>query len=201
MNAIPVSTGQRILNAAAELMLARGPRKVTMEEVAAAIGISKKTLYQEYSSKSDLVHALARREFDTWDAKRDALIEDHPEVVDLLHALARYNIEAHRRFGPEVRRDLQADYPDIWEDLRVRRMRHNGELEILIERGIAEGHLKPVNPTVAAIALRAALARATEPDTVQAHSFTADQAAADVYDLFLHGLLTRSGAAALQGAT
>lgn len=197
MSAPPLTTHARILHAAADLMLARGLRKVTMEEIASAIGISKKTLYQEYSGKGELVHALAQVEFDTWEARRATIIREHPDVMDQLRGLARYNVEAHRRFGPQVRRDLRADYPDIWDALMVRRAQHHAELERLIERGIAEGHLRPVNPTVAALALRAALARVTQADTVQEHSFTADEAAADVYDLFLNGLLSDSRAATL----
>lgn len=198
MSAALPNARERILRAASDLMLARGLRKVTMEEIAAAIGISKKTLYQEYSGKADLVRALAQREFDTWEARRRQLARDHPEVVDLLHALARETVDTHRRIGPDMRRDLQADYPDVWDALLERRRRHNTDLERLIERGIAGGHIKAVNPTVAAMALRAAIARVTEADTVQAHSFTADEAAADVWELFLHGLLTASGASALE---
>jgi len=184
-----MSTRERILQAATDLMLERGLRKVTMEEIAGAIGISKKTLYQAFSSKDELVHALADREFAEWEERGRDLATELPDVVERLHALARYSIDAHRRFGPEIRRDLQADYPEIFEKFRQQRQRHLGNLESLIRSGIAQGQLKDVNPRVAALALSGALQRVTEPDTVRQNSFTADEAAADVYELFLHGLL------------
>ena len=195
------SVQERILQAATDLMLARGLRKVTMEEIAATLGMSKKTLYQAYSSKDELVHAVAEREFASWTRKRRALVEEHAEVVDQLHALARYIVEAHRRFGPEIRRDLRAEYPDLWEELRHHQTRHNQAVEILIERGIGEGYLKAVNPRVAALALRGALGAVTQAGTVQANTFTADSAAQDVFELFLRGLLTESGATALEHVT
>ena len=96
---------------------------------------------------------------------------------------------------------LRAEYPDLWEELRHHQTRHNQAVEILIERGIGEGYLKAVNPRVAALALRGALGAVTQAGTVQANTFTADSAAQDVFELFLRGLLTESGATALEHVT
>lgn len=193
-------TRERILQAATRLFLDRGLRKVTMEEVAAAIGISKKTLYQAFSSKTELVHAVAAREMATWEQRRDALLEQHADVVDQIHAVARYVVESHQRIGAEIRRDLQTEYPDIWDELQSRRGKLNAGIERLIQRGIAEGALKHVNSRVASLALRGALAAVTDPETVQRSDFTAEQAAADVFELFLHGLLTAERAATFESS-
>lgn len=53
---------ERILQKAHELFNKFGIRSVTMDEIAAQIGMSKKTIYQSFSNKDELV---------------DAIIEDH----------------------------------------------------------------------------------------------------------------------------
>ena len=46
---------ETILNKASELFLAQGFKSVTMDDIANELGISKKTIYQYYTSKPDLV--------------------------------------------------------------------------------------------------------------------------------------------------
>lgn len=48
----------RILLKARDLMLQTGLRQVTMDDLAAQLGISKKTIYQYYKDKVDLVKAI-----------------------------------------------------------------------------------------------------------------------------------------------
>lgn len=49
---------ERILQKAHELFNKFGIRSVTMDEIAAQIGMSKKTIYQSFSNKDDLVDAI-----------------------------------------------------------------------------------------------------------------------------------------------
>ena len=46
---------QQILVKATEMFLTLGFKSITMDEIAAELGISKKTIYQHYKNKSDLV--------------------------------------------------------------------------------------------------------------------------------------------------
>ncbi|SFJ29550.1 TetR/AcrR family transcriptional regulator [Myroides guanonis] len=46
---------ETILNKASELFLAQGFKSVTMDDIATELGISKKTIYQYYASKLELV--------------------------------------------------------------------------------------------------------------------------------------------------
>lgn len=46
---------QKILIKATEMYLSLGFKSVTMDDIAAEMGISKKTIYQYYENKSDLI--------------------------------------------------------------------------------------------------------------------------------------------------
>ncbi|MDR2126994.1 MAG: TetR/AcrR family transcriptional regulator [Prevotellaceae bacterium] len=48
----------KIINIAQELFLLRGIRSVTMDEIAAEAGISKRTLYETFANKEDLLEKL-----------------------------------------------------------------------------------------------------------------------------------------------
>lgn len=54
----------RILDEAQAVLLARGASAVTMERMATAVGVSKGTVYQHFSSKEDLLAAVLLRSAD-----------------------------------------------------------------------------------------------------------------------------------------
>ncbi|HEX9511915.1 MAG TPA: TetR/AcrR family transcriptional regulator [Puia sp.] len=49
---------ERILSKAADLFMRYGIRSITMDEIAAQLGISKKTIYQFFTDKDDMVTAV-----------------------------------------------------------------------------------------------------------------------------------------------
>lgn len=60
MNEIPKeeTIRKRILETAKEFFLEFGYKKVTMDEIADSLGMSKKTLYQYFPSKYELLSAV-----------------------------------------------------------------------------------------------------------------------------------------------
>ncbi len=57
------SKATALLNAARELFLSAGP-DVTTDQIAAAAGVSKSTLYSNFGDKDGLIEAVIRREAD-----------------------------------------------------------------------------------------------------------------------------------------
>src|ERR1700754_5091546 len=53
---------ERILTKAAELFMRYGIRSITMDEIAAQLGISKKTIYQFFTDKDEMVEAVVDEE-------------------------------------------------------------------------------------------------------------------------------------------
>ena len=56
---------ETILNKAMEMFLAYGFKSVTMDDIAAQLGISKKTIYQHFANKTDLVEACTLNLFES----------------------------------------------------------------------------------------------------------------------------------------
>ena len=53
--------GDRILNTARDLFFKYGLRNVTMDDISSEVGISKKTLYQTYENKKDIVNTITTK--------------------------------------------------------------------------------------------------------------------------------------------
>lgn len=82
---------------AAYTALARRPwSAVRMVDVAAAAGVSRQTLYNEFGSKDGLARALVRREADGYLAGVDRALTAHSDPRDRLTATAEWTTAAAR---------------------------------------------------------------------------------------------------------
>lgn len=89
--------GERLLGAATHLFYGRGIRAVGVEEIAELAGTTKKTLYDQFRSKDELVSAYLRRRGEQWRAFCTAhLLERAPgagpgRVLAVYDALERWH--------------------------------------------------------------------------------------------------------------
>ena len=74
----PAPTREKLLVAAAEVIHADGWAAVTMGKLAAQVGVSRQTVYNELGSKTELAKALMLRETDRFVERVDADVAAHP---------------------------------------------------------------------------------------------------------------------------
>lgn len=92
---------RKILIAAGKEMLARGIRAVTMDEIAAKLGMSKKTIYAYFKDKDEIVEAIFAAHFDEqW---RCAAAE-HSSSVERLLVRMQERCSSTTRFAPSSQR-------------------------------------------------------------------------------------------------
>jgi Transcriptional regulator len=88
---------QRILDAAAELVLRWGYDKTTVDDVARAAGVAKGTIYLHWKSREELFVALLRRERAEMLAEVEAALTADPAAATLSGLLARLTLALLRR--------------------------------------------------------------------------------------------------------
>ncbi|MEU5074658.1 helix-turn-helix domain-containing protein [Streptomyces asoensis] len=87
---------ESLLDAAFEALARRPWAAVRMVDVAAAAGVSRQTLYNEFGSKEGLARALFRREADAYLAGVERALAVHGDVRDRLTATAEWTASAAR---------------------------------------------------------------------------------------------------------
>lgn len=87
---------EALLEAAGAALARRPWSTVRMVDVAAAAGVSRQTLYNEFGSKDGLARALVRREADAYLAGIDRALATHPDARERLAAVAEWIAGAAR---------------------------------------------------------------------------------------------------------
>lgn len=117
-------TAQRIVTAARGHFFAHGFRSVTMDELAEVLGMSKKTLYASYASKTDLVQAVLFDKFQSVESDLDAVMERcRGDVLAALHQLLACMQRHTEEIQPAFVRDMRRDTPALFKLVEDRRRR------------------------------------------------------------------------------
>ena len=137
----------QILDAAAKLFQAEG-LGFTMQQVAAALHISKKTIYTVYSDKEALLLDMVDMLFEKIHRRKAELAALPLPLEERLRAVIIALPEEYAALDFRQLDALEEKYPAV--AARVRRHLETGWEPTmgLLEQGIAEGRIRPVNLTV-----------------------------------------------------
>ena len=138
------SQTDRIIDGATELFLQAGIKSVTMDDIAKHLGMSKKTIYQSFQDKNELVLALVTKRLKDDECEMSQLIGKSNNVIEEMIAMMKWSEEIFSRANPIVIHDMQKYHPDAWKQFQnfksgviVR------TLEELLTKGIKQGYIRP----------------------------------------------------------
>jgi AcrR family transcriptional regulator len=151
---------REILDAARRVMEHRG-LEATMEEIAAAAGVAKGTLYLYFPGKEDLMRALMNQVGEKLLQDLEAIVAgDYSATEKLKSAVAMLlgYLERERVLFPAYAREfLRRDQParrSPWRPIRELEEESLALLTRLFAEGMAAGQFYPANPRLLAFMLR-----------------------------------------------
>jgi len=113
---------QRIVTAARAHFFAHGFRRVTMDDLAEELGMSKKTLYASFPSKTALLQAVLMEKFRNVESDLDAIMAQRSDdtLTELQHFLACMQQHTEEIQPPFVR-DIRREAPELFQVIEKRR--------------------------------------------------------------------------------
>ncbi|MGF6175016.1 TetR/AcrR family transcriptional regulator [Ensifer sp. 4252] len=88
---------EAIIEAAGRLFLERGFGSVSMDELAKASGVARRTLYNQFETKEDIFREMLLRVSGKLEKAFPPGIEPHGDVEDVLRVIARTILELHKQ--------------------------------------------------------------------------------------------------------
>ena len=131
---------ERIIEEATSQFLQFGIRNVTMDGIAEALGMSKRTVYEAFKDKSELVHNCLEDLREKQKCRYDEICKSSQNVVETIFAFMREGIKAMNSINPVFFRDMEKFYPKTWLNLRKKNEKAEFDLsKRLLDKGIKEG--------------------------------------------------------------
>ena len=109
---------ENILDKSADLFLNYGFKSVTMDDIANALGISKKTIYQHFENKTKLVEATTLHMFHIISEGINCICALEKNPIEEIYEIKRFVMEHLKDEKSSPQHQLQKYYPKIFESLK-----------------------------------------------------------------------------------
>jgi len=181
-------TYEKILNAAEKRMVKFGYRKVTMDEIALDLHMSKNTIYKLFVGKEEIAKDLVKRLQRQLNADLDSIEKSQQ---DPLRVFSDSVLLLRKQLGPWFEhffREIPTELPSLWDEFLHYRNEKILEIRSLIEKGSRDGIFRRVNPSIATEAYLGAVKAIMNPRFLEQENLTFEQALDAVLDIWSNGI-------------
>jgi AcrR family transcriptional regulator len=186
---------ERIISETEELFFKYGVKSVTMDEVARHLSISKKTIYQFFKDKDDLVATVTRHHLEAQEEMMKSISKSSQDPVDEVLKLSEYIKISIQKMNPSILFDIQKFHPRAWkiyQDYKVCCI-HDTLLENL-RKGIEKGYYrKELDIEIIARFRVEQIQMGFNPFVFPTDKFDLTKVQLQFIDHFLHGICTLKG--------
>lgn len=186
---------ERIIEGAANLFRTYGIKTVTMDSLAAQLGISKRTIYEVFSDKDELLVRVLE-----WMAERQRvlvgrILEESENAIIAIFRLLETNRDHFQNMSPAFQADLKKYHYEVLINKNDKGLMPDYRNNIaVIERGIRENLFrKDINPDIVNRCLYS-LGRSTmDFDLYPFEDFTRREVIKNVFISYMKGIATVKG--------
>jgi len=190
-----VEIRDRILDGARELFFSYGIRSISMDDIARHLGMSKKTVYQNFKHKDEIVNTLLTASLKINDERLKQLEKDSKDAVQEIILIMKHISEMFSRINPNLFYDMQKYYPEAWK--RFQEFKQQSMIKMVetnLEQGIQEGYFRnDINVKILAKMRIEQVEMAMNPMTFPPDKYNIAEVQLTMLDHFLHGITTLKG--------
>lgn len=186
---------ENIIQASHELFMRFGIKSITMDDIAKHLSISKKTIYQYFKDKNDLVCQVTLAHLEEEKLEIEKIKEETSNAIETLieeSMCLRRNIND---MNPSLLFDLKKYHHQAWgmyldskEKVYIRSLKET------LETGIKEGFFRPeIDPQILAVLRVEQIEMSLENLIYPRSRFEFTQVQTQLFDHFLNGLVSEKG--------
>jgi AcrR family transcriptional regulator len=192
----PVTVRARIVQAARERLISHGYGRLTMDELAAELGVSKKTLYRHFASKEALARQVIMDLGQEVRAHADGILDNSRlSFAQKLQDFITGMVQRLTQMSPRLLQDLQRFAPELHELILSMRRRNIPDIfGRLLTEGQERGMVRQdLDPGFAAEFLLHAMQGLMQPVALDHLRLGPQEVFEKAMNIFFGGLLTPAG--------
>jgi AcrR family transcriptional regulator len=185
----------KILQGAYELFYRHGVKRITMDDIASHMGISKKTIYENYKNKDDVVLALIKRELEQQKKDLQLIHKKSENSISEIIGLMSYLANKFSQINPGMFYDLQRYHSDSWKYFReFKEGTVQGFIEANLKHGVKDGlYRKDINIPILARMRLEQIEMCFNPNLFPQNEFRIADVCMEVLNHFVYGIVSLKG--------
>ena len=135
---------EKIISKSEELFFSLGFKSVTMDDIANAMGISKKTIYTHFSNKTELVEVVTFSVLDHISEGIDKINAASINPIEELYDIKLFVMNYLKNEKVSPQHQLKKYYPQIFERLQIKQFeKMHSSVENSLKMGMNTGLFRP----------------------------------------------------------
>ena len=182
---------QKCIDCAIQLCSSQG-LDFTMSQLAAQLGMSKKTLYVLFDSKEALLLAVVDAMFDAVKAdEAKILARQDLSLADKVRQLVVVLPDSYKNLDWSRLQGVEEKYPAVYGRIRQRLESEWEPTLELLRQGMEQGELRPFQPGLLRAVVEGAMEHFLSSDALQREGIGYVQALDGMMDLLMEGILAK----------
>ena len=183
---------QRIISFAREHFMRVGFSKVTLDEIATELGMSKKTLYKYFEDKEDLLRAGIEENLRKISQEIDAITTSDGSFAEKLAKVMMLIGKQMSRLSRGAMLDMQKFTPELWNQIETfRREQIFNKIGKMISQARRENIFRShVNEQILTLMIINCVQGILNPEILSQNSFSAEEAFKVIFRTIFEGALT-----------
>lgn len=185
----------RIIEGAGELFQRYGVRSVSMDDIARHLTMSKKTIYQFFKDKDEVVMMALKSHMEYEKQEYGQIFNSDHNAIEELQLVTKCMRKDFKDMNPALLFDLQKYHPNAWKIwLEFKNEYIKKQVESNLKKGIEEGYYrKEINPEVLARLRVEQVQLAFDENVYPSDKYNLTELQLLLFDHFVHGLVTEKG--------
>lgn len=183
----------KILVFSSEKFFLNGVNKVTMDDLAKEMKISKKTIYKHFDSKKEIIRAILDGIQLNLNRSLKITNREESKITKLILTTEVY-LDFMNTVSEKWLLDLRQSYPDLlsrWNNIRINQL--EGAISKVVEEGKAEGLILDLPNRIISKTIHGGLKAVLKEDSILEGNLSPKEAGKICLDIIISGILTKKG--------
>ncbi|MFH0894264.1 MAG: TetR/AcrR family transcriptional regulator [Bacteroidota bacterium] len=185
----------QIIEKVTPLFMRYGIRSVSMDDISRELGISKKTLYQHFEDKTELVKQALAKYLVGMGLQFKEIVSSKKNSIEMLFEISQYLGKLLKDLNPSIIYDLQKYYPEVMGLLDEHKHKHvYNNVKANLIKGMEEGfYRKDLNPEIIAKLYVSRMDISVDPAVLNVEGHNLSEVYDELFRYHIRGIASKKG--------
>jgi AcrR family transcriptional regulator len=190
-----MSVSDRIISEAIKLFVSCGIKSVTMDDIAKEIGVSKRTIYENFRDKDELLRECLLTNMSMQKCTSIEVKLNCKNVIEEILTILYEGIKNIEKINPSLMTDLKKFHYKIWNDIIIPHQKDKlKDFKVKIEEGINQNLFrKDINVDIVSGILQIQINSMPDDNIFPIDKYSRTDVISNIVINFLRGIATKKG--------